>query len=110
MADRSLAYGATTPLIQSVLGEGVFVANSILAEKDGVITSAATWIDASCIIPETDRVLFFRTKEENRPVAWDDLVATVGDLMTPTDFCPPRHRVEAFSAPGRLASMPTVSG
>jgi hypothetical protein len=107
--DRSLAYGATTPLIQSVLGDQVFVANSIIAEKDGVITSAATWIDAPCIIPETDRVLFFRSQEENWLVAWDDVVATVGDFMAPTDFYPTRYRVEEFPSADLIASMPLIS-
>lgn len=109
--DQSLAYGATTPLIQSVLGDEVFVANSILAERDdGVITSAATWIDAPCILPETDRVMFFRSQEENWLVAWDDVVATVGHLMTPTDFYPRRFRIEGFPTADQLAAMPVVSG
>jgi hypothetical protein len=107
--DRSLAYGTTTPLIQSVLGDEVFVANSILAEREGVITSAATWIDAPCIIPETDRVMFFRSEEENWLVGWDDVMATVGHLMTPTDFYPRRFRIEGFPTPDQLAAMPVIS-
>jgi hypothetical protein len=107
--DRSLAYGATTPLIQSALGDQVFVANSILAEKDGVITSAATWIDAPCIIPETDRVMFFRNQEENWLVAWDDVVSAVGGLMEPTDFYPRRYRVERFPTAEQLAALPLIS-
>lgn len=108
-ADRSLAYGATTPLIQSVLGEDVFVSNSILAERDGVITSACTWIDAPCVIPETDRVMFFRNQEENWLVAWGDVRSHVGHLMTPTDFYPPRYRTEGFPTPEQLAGMPVIS-
>lgn len=107
--DRSLAYGSTTPILQSLLGDGVFVANSILAEREGVITSAATWIDAPCLIPETDRVMFFRSQDENWLVAWDDVRAHVGHLMTPTDFYPPRYRVEGFPTDEQLAAMPPVS-
>lgn len=108
-ADHALAYGATTPLIQSVLGDEVFVANSILAERNGVITSACTWIEAPCVIPKTDRVMFFRSQEENWLVVWDEVVAAVGDLMTPTDFHPPRFPVGGFPTPEQLASMPVVS-
>lgn len=108
--DRGLAYGATTQLIQSVLGDEVFVANAILAEKDRQIVSTCTWIDAPCVIPETDRVMFFRSQEENWLVAWDDVVASVGDLMAPTDFYPPRYRVEGFPTPEQLAAMPVISG
>lgn len=107
--DRSLAYGATTPIIQSVLGEEAFVANSILAERDGVITSAATWIDGPCLIPETDRIMFFRNEQENWLVGWDDVGATVGHLMTTTDFYPPRYRIEGFPTPEQLASMPVIA-
>ena len=107
--DRSLAYDATTALIQSVLGDEVFVANSILAERNGVITSACTWIDAPCIIPETDRVMFFRSQDENWLVGWDDVVSSVGELMTPTDFYPPRFRVEGFPTADQIASMPVIS-
>jgi uncharacterized protein YtpQ (UPF0354 family) len=106
--DRSLAYGATTPLIQAVLGDDVFVANSILAEREGVITSAATWIDAPCIIPETDRVMFFRSQEENWLVGWDDVMTTVGHLMTPTDFYPRRYHIEGFPTADQLAAMPVI--
>ncbi len=107
--DRALAYGATTQLIQAVLGDDVFVANSILAERDGIITSACTWIEAPCVIPETDRVMFFRSQEENWLVAWDDVRSHVGHLMTPTDFYPPRYRTEGFPTPEQLAAMPVIS-
>jgi hypothetical protein len=107
--DRSLSYDATTALIQSVLGDEVYVANSILAEREGVITSACTWIEAPCIIPETDRVMFFRSQEENWLVGWDDVVSSIGDLMTPTDFYPPRFRVEGFPTADQLASMPVIT-
>jgi len=107
--DRSLAYGATTPILQSLLGAGVFVANSILAEREGVITSAATWIDAPCLIPEADRVMFFRSQDENWLVAWDDVRTHVGHLMMPTDFYPPRYRVEGFPTEEQLAAMPLIS-
>ncbi len=107
--DRALAYDATTALIQSVLGEEVFVANAILAERDGDIISTCTWIDGPCIIPETDRVMFFRSQEENWLVAWDDVRAHVGGLMTPTDFYPPRHRIEGLPSAEQLAAMPGVT-
>lgn len=106
--DRALAYDATTALIQSVLGEEVFVANSILAERDHEIISTCTWIDGPCIIPETDRVMFFRNQEENWIVNWDDVRAHVGDLMTPTEFYPPRFRVQSFPSADQLATMPVV--
>lgn len=110
-ADRSLAYGATTPIIQSVVGDGMYVANSILAEKDDVIVSSATWVDGGpSIIPEVDRVLFFRDQETNWMVAWDDVVSHVGDLMQPTDFYPTRYRVESFPTAEQLAAMPLIEG
>ena len=87
----------------------MFVANSILAERDGVITSACTWIEAPCVIPETDRVMFFRSQEENWLVAWDDVRAHVGHLMAPTDFYPPRYRVEGFPTADQLAAMPVIT-
>ncbi len=107
--DKALAYGATTPLIQSVLGDEVFVANAILAERDHEIISTCTWIDAPCVIPETDRVMFFRSQEENWLVAWDDVRSHVGRLMTPTDFYPPRYRIEGFPTSEQLAEMPAIS-
>ena len=108
-ADRSLAYGSTTPLIQSVVGDGTYVANSILAEKDDVIVSSATWVDGGpSIIPEVDQILFFKDQETNWMVAWHDVVAHVGDLMQPTDFYPTRFRVESFPTADQLAAMPLV--
>ena len=92
-----------------MLGDDVFVANSILAERDGIITSACTWIEAPCVIPETDRVMFFRSQEENWLVAWDDVRSHVGHLMTPTDFYPPRYRVEGFPTADQLAAMPVIA-
>jgi hypothetical protein len=48
---------------------------------------------ANSILAEPDRVMFFRSQEENWLVAWDDVRAHVGDRMTPTDFYPLRYRI-----------------
>lgn len=108
--DRSLGYGATTPLIQAAVGDDTYVANALLAEKDGELVSTATWIDApTSIIPHTDRILFFRSEAENWMVAWDDVVAELGDRMEPTDAHPPRYRVGGFPTDSELERMPTVT-
>ena len=106
--DRALAYGATTSIIQSIMGEELFVANHMLAEIEGDVVSIATWIDGPSIIPEVDRVMFFRSEQENWMVEWADVVAEVGHLLAPTSFYPPRYRVEAFPTPEQLQAMPLV--
>lgn len=106
--DRALAYGATTSIIQSVVGEELFVANHMLAEIDDALVSIATWIDGPSIIPEVDRVMFFRSEQENWTVEWRHVVANVGHLLAPTSFYPPRYRVEAFPTAEQLQAMPLV--
>lgn len=108
-ADLALAHGALTPLIQQLVGEDVFVANAILAEKDGEVISSAAWSDGvPSLLPKTDRILFFRSQEETWMVDWKEAERVVGDLLEPTDYYPPRVRVERFPTDEQLGAMEQV--
>ncbi len=108
-ADLALAYGATTTLIQQAEGEGIFVANALLSERDGVMTSTASWSDGvPAVIPKTDRIGFFRSNEDIWMVEWDAAIQVVGDLLDPTDYYPTRFRVDSFPTHEQLAVMPHI--
>ena len=110
-ADLALSHGALVPLIQQLVGDGVFAANCILAEKDGVISTSTAWsVGVPALIPKADRILFFRSQDESWMVDWDEAERVVGDLLQPTDYYPARFRVESFPTEAQLAAMPTIDG
>jgi uncharacterized protein YtpQ (UPF0354 family) len=110
-ADLALAHGAIVPIIQQVVGDGIFVASCILGEKDGVVSSTTSWSEgAPALIPKTDRILFFRSQEETWMVAWEDAEPVIGGMLEPTAYYPTRFRVSAFPTDEQLAAMPQIEG
>ena len=110
-ADLALAHGALVPLIQQIVGDEIFAANFLLAEKDDVLYSSTAWSEGvPAIIPKTDRILFFRSQEETWMVEWDEAARVVGDLLEPTGYYPTRFRVSSFPTDEQLAAMRLLEG
>jgi hypothetical protein len=97
-------------LVQSIVGEEVFVASVMLRENvaTGHAETVCAWTqDVPTLLPETDRVGFV-TRDGKALVAdapWDLVRATVGDLMEPTNHYPARWRVSGFPTAAQLSEL-----
>jgi hypothetical protein len=97
-------------LVQSIVGEDIFVASVMVRENDitGHAETVCAWTqDVPTLLPETDRVGFV-TQDGKAVVAdapWDLVRATVGDLMEPTNHYPTRWRVSGFPSTAQLGQL-----
>ncbi|MET7392312.1 hypothetical protein ABZS66_02290 [Dactylosporangium sp. NPDC005572] len=94
------------------LESDAFVANLIVAERDGRVFSVASWAEGvDTLLPRADYVAFSDDDAEPFSVAWDDVAREV-DLEPEPGVRPERYRLRSWPHPGvverlrRLASEP----
>ena len=116
LVDDDINYKQVTSQLVQLVGEHMTV-GSFFVDQERLVSST-NWGPSPSLLPKADEIVF--VDDEHNPsrgmvAAWDDAAAVVGNLMTATEFYPPRFRVDglpdaetirAIGSPvGRLASF-----
>ncbi len=104
--DLAETYAGQKELIENIFeksGTDVFVAKATLMQRKGESTmvSYSVWTEGvDTLLPQTDLVIFVPAgRQDSDPlvsVPWDAACSVAGQLMTPTEYFPPRYRVQSF--------------
>lgn len=104
--DLAETYGGQQSLIEDLLknsGAETFVGKFTLLRRndDAKLLSYAVWTEGvDTLLPQTDLVIFVAAnrKEDDSLVSvdWDAVQSVAGNLMQPTEYFPPRYRLQSF--------------